>query len=105
MAWEVDQLVGILGTRICNQMIIAGPLALLQDRRRTMTAVRLCEAYISAMRTMGIETFILGTKEGDFIHKGIQRIHPSLQPYRVEGDRLFYVWRTDNFLMEREEHL
>jgi hypothetical protein len=89
------ELIGVCGTRIKDGTIIAGPMALKPDRRRVMTAFRLAEAYVSAMQTMGIQSFVLSVEKDSFLHKGIQKLYPHLFPYGEDEDgKLFYVWRA-----------
>ena len=99
LAWEGMDLVGVCGTRIKDGAIVAGPMAIKPDRRRTMTAFRLAEAYVSAMQTLGIQSFVLSVQKDSFLHKGIQKLYPHLAPFdEDEEGTLFYVWRPEELI-------
>lgn len=91
---EPPALVGMLGTHHQDELIIAGPLVLEGSFPRIKTALRLCEQYEHAMRTLGIKSFIMHVKDGTIMDKAIQRYQPpGLEHYATEGDIKFYIRR------------
>jgi hypothetical protein len=74
-------------------MVVAGPLVLRSDRRRTFLALRLSEMYEQVMRELGMKSFILACEPGSLTHQAIQRYLPDLQPYATTEKELFYVRR------------
>lgn len=90
LAVKDGEVVGLIGTRIYKDMIVAGPVVV----RRTMGAlgaIRLVEAYENAMRNMGIEWFIFWTDgEQSIIEKAIRRFNPEMTPYSIKGSKRFY---------------
>jgi hypothetical protein len=96
MAYDAEELIGFVGTRIEKQMIIAGPLTMNSDRQRVFTAIRLAEAYESAMRNLGITRFIFCAQTGGLIDKAIKRYYPSMQPYAMRDGNAFYIWSIED---------
>lgn len=96
MAFDGDELVGALGTRIDNKMIVAGPLVLRSDKRRVFTGIRLAEAYEMAMRNLGIKSFIIYGETGGLLTKAIERYYPGITPYSMKDGNSFYVWSIDH---------
>jgi len=96
LAYDDDnKVVGMLGTRIINRMIVAGPLILRKDQRRPFTALRLFEFYENAMRNMGIKSFIFSTEIGHIFDK-IVREKLELQPYAVDDGQNWYIRKLSN---------
>ena len=95
LALEDGKAVGILGTRVENKMVIAGPLVLRSDKRRSFTAMRLFEYYEHSMKGMGITSYIFNTESGHIFDKVI-REKLELEPYASEGGRNFYIRKLSN---------
>jgi len=87
-----EGVVGVIGTNITNNMILAGPLVIKSDRRRIVTAIRMVEMYEVAMKGLGIKTFIFGVDQGSFLEKLIER-YGYLPPYAEEEGKKFYIRR------------
>jgi len=95
LAYDDDnKVVGMLGTRIINRMIVAGPLILRGDQRRSFTAMRLFEFYENAMKNMGIKSFIFSTEIGHIFDK-VVREKLELQPYAVDDGQNWYIRKLD----------
>lgn len=91
-----NEMVGFLATRPRDDMVLAGPLVMRRDKRRPMTAIRLIDMYRTAMRNMGIRSFIFGIDSDDsFIKKGLARYFPEASPYASNGEGTFYIWPVD----------
>lgn len=93
MAFEDKKLVGVMCTDLSQDMVVGGPLAMKNDRRRPMLALRLCEKYEHALSNLGIKSFIMAVKRGSILHKAIERYTPEMQPYASEGGQDFYIRR------------
>lgn len=87
-----DKVIGLIGTKITNNMIVAGPLVIKSDRRRIMTAIRMVEMYEIAMKGLGISSFIFSVEDGSLLEKLIER-YGYEPPYAEEEGRKFYVRR------------
>lgn len=61
LAFDNNEVVGVLGTNITQNYILAGPLVLKSDKKRSFTIIRLVELYDATMRTAGIRSFIFAT--------------------------------------------
>jgi hypothetical protein len=97
MAWEGTELIGLVGTRIHDHMIIAGPLVLKSGKVRVVTAMRLCEAYEAAMGSMGIKAYIISVEQGSILSRAFKRYYPDVEPYAIEDGSEFYSWRVRNY--------
>lgn len=93
LAFEDEELVGFLGTDLRQDMVVAGPLVLRSDRRRTFLALRLAEMYEQAMRELGIKSLILACQPDSLTHKAIKRYFPGLEPYAKTETELFFIRR------------
>jgi hypothetical protein len=94
MALEDDEIIGIIGTDIQNDMILAGPLVVKSDRKRIMSAIKMVEMYEMALRAVKISTFIFYVEEGSFLDKMIAR-YSEYQPYAVQGTKKFFIRRLN----------
>lgn len=91
---EPPQVVGILGTHSQDELIVAGPLVLEGSFVRMKAALRLCEAYEAAMRTLGVKSFIMHVEDDSFFDIAIKRYNPpGLEHYATEGNVKFYIRR------------
>jgi hypothetical protein len=95
LAFEGDKLVGILGTSIQNNMIVAGPLLLRSDKRRAFTALHLCVEYEEDLHTLGIKSYIFSAEEGGIMEEAVKRYMHGMEPYAIENGRKFYIRRLD----------
>lgn len=91
MALEDDEVVGCLGTDTQQSMIIAGPLVLKSDKKRTFTIIRLVEAYEACMRHMGIKSFIFSAELKN--EKWLTYIDEVLgfEPYYKDNERAWFI--------------
>ena len=95
MAFDEDELIGFIGTRIEKKLVVAGPLIMIPEQRRIFTALRLCEVYESVLRNIGLTSVIFHVETGSLLDKAIKRYYPSMEPYARQGDQSFFVWRLD----------
>jgi hypothetical protein len=95
LAINEGDVVGVVGTTIQNKMIIAGPLAIDSSQRRVFTALRLMEAYDTAMRNIGVRTYILPVEQGSLLGKIVERYYKDVTPYAGNGNVMFYTRRLD----------
>jgi len=85
-------LVGFIGTHYQEELIIAGPMVL--KDKSILLAWKLCEAYESAMRALGISQFIISVDDGNIMDLAIKRYNPpGMEYYAREGNRDFYIRR------------
>ena len=97
MALDPDtmELIGFLGTHYQDNLIIAGPMVL--KEKNIMILWRLCEAYESAMRALGITQYIMSVEDGNIMDLAIKRYDPpGMEKYAREGNRDFYVRRLNH---------
>lgn len=90
---ESGECVGCLGTNTEQGMIIAGPLVIKRDRRRTHTIIRLVEAYEAVMRHCKIKSFIFSAKADD--EQWLRYIDEVLgfTPYYKDDAYAWFVWK------------
>jgi hypothetical protein len=90
---ESEALVGFVATTPRDDMILAGPLVMRQDKRRPWTFMRLVGYYENAMRHMGVRSFIFSvdTSKSAFFLKTLKKYVEEMQPYAGDGSKLFYV--------------
>lgn len=90
---DKDDLVGFLSTELQDDLIIAGPLVLKQDRTRPFTALSLITIYEAALKSMGISRFIfyVDTALTKGYARGIEKYFPDMTPYAEQGTKKFYV--------------
>lgn len=91
MALEDDEVVGCLGTNTQQSMIIAGPLVLKGDKKRTFTLIRLVETYEACMKHIGIKSFIFSADLKN--EKWLQYIDEVLgfEPYYKDDERAWFI--------------
>lgn len=94
MAFADGKLVGVFGTTIQDDMIIAGPMAVLDDRPRWRTALRLFDLYDVAMAAMGVSSYVVAAEQGSVSHKAIKTAEG--EPYAVKGDMEYFIRRLRN---------
>ncbi len=92
LAFDGNDLVGVLATRIQDNMIVAGPMALKSDRRRPRTALRLAELYDIAMKGMGVTSYIFNTEAGGVMDQIVQKLGVAEQ-YASTGAENYYIRR------------
>ena len=97
MAYEGEELIGIVGTRVHKGMIVGGPLVVRTDRRRLFTILRLCEAYDNAMKSLGISTFILSVDKGSILDRGMARYFPQQAPYAEDEGNRYFLWKVGQY--------
>lgn len=95
LAFDGDQLVGILGTMIQRNMIVAGPLLVRSDKRRAFTALQLCVKYEEDLTSLGIRTYLFSAEEGGIMEEAVKRYMHGMEPYAVENGRKWYIRRLD----------
>lgn len=88
VAEREGELIGLLGTVIKDNMILAGPLVIKSDRPRSFTLVRLVEAYEAAMRHIGVKSYIFGSDNPKLLEHLTEL---GLKPYAVENGVSFFV--------------
>lgn len=96
MAIEDDEVVGCLGTNTQQSMIIAGPLVLKSDKKRSFTIIRLVEAYELVMRHCKIKSFIFSTDLTN--EKWLEYIDTVLgfTPYHKDAERAWFIRKLEN---------
>lgn len=67
LAEKDGEILGLLGTLVKSNLIIAGPLVIKKDRPRYFTIIRLVEAYEAAMLSLGVTSYIFGTSDPKFL--------------------------------------
>lgn len=95
MAFEDSEFIGFLGTHYQDELVIAGPLVLKDaEHPRVHAAYMLCELYETAMRSLGVTSYIMHVEDGNFMDQAIKRYNPpGLEQYAREGSRTFYIRR------------
>ena len=91
LAMEEDEVVGVLGTNVEQDYILAGPLVLKSDKKRSFTIVRLVDLYDTTMRACGIKSFLFcteltNTKWLEYIDKVL-----GFKPYCEEDGRAWFI--------------
>jgi len=91
LAVEDDEIVGVLGTNIEQDYILAGPLALKKDKKRSFTILRLVELYDFTMREAGIRSYLFCTELGNT--KWLEYVERlgGLQPYSYKGGHAWFI--------------
>jgi hypothetical protein len=96
MAIDESGLIGFIATTPRNDMVLAGPMVMRQDKRRPMTALRLATMYERVLGDMGITSFIFYADEKDSVFvRAMERYFPDVKPYLKKGSTLFYSWHID----------
>lgn len=96
MAFQDQELVGICGTHIVDDLVVAGPLILRSDKRRAFTALRLCVEYEAEMRRLGIKSFIFSAEIGSVMEEAVDRYMINMKPYAEKGSRKFYIRKIED---------
>lgn len=93
MAIEDEEVVGCLGTNTQQSMIIAGPLVIKSDKKRTFTIIRLVEAYELVMKECKIKSFIFSAKADD--EQWLRYIDEVLgfEPYYKDAENAWFIWK------------
>lgn len=91
LAMEDDEVVGVLGTNVTQKYILAGPLVLKSDRKRSFTIIRLVELYDATMRAAGIRSFIFATDLSntrwlEYIDKVL-----GFKPYTIKHGKAWFI--------------
>lgn len=91
LALDEGECVGVLGTNITQNYILAGPLVLKSDKKRTFTIIRLVELYDATMRTAGIRSFIFATdlKNKKWLEYIDNVLH--LTPYSYKDGKAWFI--------------
>lgn len=92
LAMDKDGIVGVLATRIENEMIVAGPMVVKSDRRRPRTVMRLAELYDIAMKGMGITSYIFHTEVDSIMDQTVRKLELAEQ-YAGDGKNNFWIRR------------
>ena len=88
---EEGELVGCLGTGIQDDMIVAGPLVLKKDKKRSFTLIRLVEHYEATMRQCGIKSFIFYVElDNEKYLDYVKRVYGA-EPYAEQDGRAWFV--------------
>ena len=95
LAFDGEEVVGVLGTDVSSGYIVAGPLVLKSDKKRTFTIIRLVEAYDYAMRSAGVKSFIFSTALEN--KKWLEYIDTVLEckPYCYKDGRAWFVRKLE----------
>lgn len=94
MALDDDgELVGALGTNTQQSMIIAGPLVIKNDKRRSFTIIRLVEAYEAVMRHCKIKSFIFSAKADDEVWLRYIDEVLGFEPYYKDAENAWFIWK------------
>lgn len=102
MAIDDKGLLGFVGTTPRDDMVLAGPIVMRQDRSHAIVALRLAGMYEMTMKNMGISSFIFYADEKDSVFvKAMQRYFPNVKPYAKTGSTLFYSWHIDKVRQEQ----
>jgi len=91
LAMENEEVVGVLGTNIEQDCILAGPLVLKQDKKRSFTILRLVELYDFTMRKAGIRSYLFCTELGN--EKWLEYVERlgGLKPYSYKGGHAWFI--------------
>lgn len=103
MALEDLKLVGFIGTRVIKKMVVAGPMVLDSSRKRIFTALRLVEAYDTAMNSLKMKSVIFYVDTDSVIYKMIERWKPDMTPYAFRDGKAFYTWKVGEDGRRRSE--
>lgn len=95
LAMDGEDVVGVLGTDVSSGYIVAGPLVLKSDKKRSFTIIRLVDAYDHAMRLAGVKSFIFSAslenkKWLDYIDKVL-----GFTPYSYSDGRAWFVRKLE----------
>lgn len=96
LAFEGDDLVGMLGTDLSDDMVVAGPLVLKAGKRRVVTYVKIGEFYEATLRALDIYSYVMSTEAGSTVAKAFAKYTPDNLPYAKEGERLFFIRKLDD---------
>lgn len=91
LAIDGDEIVGVLGTNVEHNYILAGPLVVKGDKQRFRTILRLCEMYDLAMRTAGVQSYIFCTELSN--KRWLEYIDTvlGLVPYSYKDGRAWFL--------------
>jgi len=91
LAVEEDEVVGVLGTNIEQDYILAGPLVLKKDKKRSFTILRLVELYDFTMREAGIRSYLFSTAlENEKWLEYVERLG-GLKPYSYKNGQAWFI--------------
>jgi len=94
---EQDELIGFVSTDLQDDLVVAGPLVLRQEKLHAFTALSLLLAYEEMIGTLGVKRYIFyvdPTKTPGLV-RGIKKYFPDLKPYATQGTKEFYVRALD----------
>lgn len=91
LAYDGDELIGMLTTDVSNDMVLAGPLAMKGGIRRIKTAVNLAEFYESTLRSIGVTRFVFWAMQNSTVAQAVLRFTPDQPPYAIQDGKMFFV--------------
>ena len=89
LAHDDDGLVGIMATTPNDQMVLAGPLVMRDDKRRPITLIRMVELYEAALGAVGVRSYIFHTRMDGPLYKHVKTLF-EIEPYASDGENAFF---------------
>lgn len=86
-------IVGVLGTTIQNDMIVAGPLLIAKELRGYRIIIHLIDFYDLALSSLGITSYVFSVEKGNDRWLNLVKRVYDIEPYAEKDGVLFFIKR------------